>query len=127
MSRGAIAPTHSCLLTVAGQSCSQIRDKSIASSPVTAMHQVCAVVERTFTGGVKLPEHNCGFPNDGLTLEAQQRLVRQLLEIAMQYVSACKSKDSDRGMDSALCWNDNVSFTKSISLGRTARYPLPHS
>ena len=83
------------------QCCRKIRDKSASGGSSIGLHQVCAIVERTFTVDISLPKPGEGYEANGVTLEVQQALIRDLLGVSMQYVSACKSKNSDRGMDAA--------------------------
>ena len=84
------------------QSCRNISDTAAGSSPTVAVYQMCTVIERTVTTRICLPACGESFPTDGnVELEQQRQCLRQLLDVSMQYVSCCKSRDSDRGMDAA--------------------------
>lgn len=52
-------------------------------------------------------------------LQAQRQCLHELLDIAMQYVSACKSKDSDRGMDAAHAVTMAMILAVAVAIVRT--------
>eukprot|EP00658_Telonema_sp_P-2_P010324 TRINITY_DN13891_c0_g1_i1.p1 TRINITY_DN13891_c0_g1~~TRINITY_DN13891_c0_g1_i1.p1 ORF type:complete len:1462 (-),score=417.56 TRINITY_DN13891_c0_g1_i1:67-4452(-) len=107
--------------------CKKIRDKAAVSSASIALHQVCALVERTFSVDIPIPDPATGFKSDGMMLEQQRASIRELLDISMQYVSACKSKNSDRGMDAAHAITMGAILTVADAIARieAADQPSP--
>ena len=69
------------------------------SSASIALHQVCALITQTFCVQIKIPDPGETFSSEGMKLEVQRWCLRDILDICMQFVSACKSKNSDQGMD----------------------------
>lgn len=79
--------------------CKKIRNKAAMSSASIALHQICSVVTQTFCVYIRLPDPGETYGASGMLLEDQRACIRDILDVCMQFVSACKSKNSDQGMD----------------------------